>query len=195
MYEQPILDSKSVGDPARHLSLADLEQGLAALPGPPADRGRVALIIRKADGGRREILQRAVLTVEAGVPGDAWGRSVRPDPQAQLAVMQHDVAVLIAHGQPLALFGDNLFLDLDLSAANLPAGSRLRAGAALLEVTPKAHNGCRKFLARFGADALQFTAKPQWRPRNLRGIYLRVVESGEVKQDDAVEVIARACRE
>jgi len=106
--------------------------------------------------------------------------------------MQVDVAGLIANGQPLTLFGDNLFLDLDLSAANLPAGSRVRVGGATLEVTPKPHNGCRKFHARFGPEALRFVSKPDLRPRNFRGIYMRVVEPGEVALGDAVEVLARA---
>jgi MOSC domain-containing protein YiiM len=113
-----------------------------------------------------------------------------PDPDAQLAVMQRDVAELIANGQPLTLFGDNLFLDLDLSAENLPAGSRVRAGTALLAVTPKPHDGCRKFRARFGNDALRFVSKGELRHRNLRGIYMRVVEAGELGVGDAVELVA-----
>jgi MOSC domain-containing protein YiiM len=99
--------------------------------------------------------------------------------------------MLIANGQPAALFGDNLFLDLDLSAANLPAGSRVRVGRALLEVTPKPHNGCQKFRARFGDGALRLTAMAARRPRNLRGIYMRVVEEGEVRVEDAAVVVSR----
>jgi MOSC domain-containing protein YiiM len=125
------------------------------------------------------------------MPGDAWKRKTPDKPEAQLAVMQLGIAEFLANGQPLALFGDNLFLDLDLSAANLPIGSRLRAGGVLLEVTPKAHNGCRKFMGRFGNDALRFISQPAIRPLNLRGIYLRVIEDGEVAVGDAVEVVAR----
>lgn len=109
----------------------------------------------------------------------------------QLAVMQLDVAELIANGQPLALYGDNLFLDLDLSTRNLPLGSRVRAGDVVLEVTPAPHNGCRKFRARFGDEALRFVSSPSLRSRNLRGIYLRVVAAGEVACGDAVEVLSR----
>jgi MOSC domain-containing protein YiiM len=133
-----------------------------------------------------------VLTAAGGMPGDAWTRKIPVLPEAQLAVMQRDVAELIANGQPLVLFGDNVFLDLDLAAANLPIGSRLRAGAAHLEVTPKPHNGCHKFKARFGADALRLVAHPERRHRNLRGIYLKVVEDGAVAVGDAVEVLMRA---
>jgi MOSC domain-containing protein YiiM len=105
--------------------------------------------------------------------------------------MQRDVAELIANGQPLTLFGDNLFLDLDLSVSNLPTGSRVHVGGATLEVTPKPHNGCKKFHARFGPDALRFVSKPDLRHRNLRGIYMRVVQPGEAAPGDPVEVIAR----
>ena len=187
-----VLDSASVGDEATFLRFGTLAARLDALPPAPRDAGRVRLLVAREDAGRRVTHARVVLTVAGGMPGDAWARRPPAKSDAQLAVMQHDVATLVANGQPLALFGDNLFLDLDLSLANLPIGSRLRAGAALLEVTPKAHNGCRKFNARFGADALRFVSEPGRRHRNLRGIYLRVVEEGEVALGDVVEIVTRA---
>ena len=116
-----------------------------------------------------------------------------PEPRRdmQIAVMQKDVAELIANGQPLSLFGDCLILDLDLSAANLPPGSRVRAGGAILEVTPFPHNGCQKFRARFGEDALKFVSTKKLRHRNLRGIYMCVAKEGEVAIGDAVQVLSR----
>ena len=185
------IDSDSAGDPSLHRSLADLEAGLSALAGAPLDRGRVGTMVRRQPGGVREVLQQVQLTPEEGLPGDAWGRTPQPDPDAQLAVIQIDVAELIANGQPLPLFGDNLFLDLDLSTANLPAGSRVRVGQALLEVTPLPHNGCRKLSARFGSEALKFVSMRERRHLNLRGIYMRVVEAGEVRAGDPVEVVGR----
>jgi MOSC domain-containing protein YiiM len=98
---------------------------------------------------------------------------------------------LAVRSQPLDLFGVNLFLDLDLSTRNLPAGSRLREGEAVLEVTPLAHTDCLKFRGRFGDNALRFISKKELRHRNLRGIYMRVVEAGEVVLGDMVEVISR----
>ena len=187
----PIVDSTSTGDPARFLALDALAAGLGSLA-TPRDTGRVAaLVSRTSDGGRRERLERVLLTIAGGMPDDAWMRKSPGKPEAQLAVMQADVAALIANGQPLVLFGDNLFLDLDLSAANLPIGSRLRAGEVVLEVTPKAHNGCSKFKGRFGADALRFVAHPERRHLNLRGIYLRVVEEGALGVGDSVTVLFR----
>ncbi len=185
------MDSSSVGDPARYPALDHLETSLAALPDAPRDLGRIALLVRRGEGGLREQPDRVRLAPDTGLPGDAWGRRSEPNPEAQLTVMQIAVAELIAHGQPLSLFGDNLLLDLDLSAANLPIGSRVRVGEAILEVTPKPHNGCQKFRARFGPDALRFVSKPDLRHRNLRGIYMRVVQPGETAPGDPAEVISR----
>jgi MOSC domain-containing protein YiiM len=192
MPDVPIIDSKSMGDPARFRSLAELEGMLDALPPAPKDQGRVFMLVRKNREGRREILEQIVLSPAEGVPGDAWDRQAQPDEDSQLAVMQRDVAELVANGQPLTLFGDNLFLELDLSARSLPPGSRVRVGSALLEVTPLAHNGCLKFRGRFGDHALRFVSKADLRPRNLRGIYMRTVEAGEVRPGDPVQVIFRA---
>ncbi len=188
---QPVVDSQSMGDPTRFLSVAELEARLAALPAAPTSAGQVALIVRKGDGGRRQTPGRVMLAPNDGVPGDAWGRKPGRHPEMALAVMQRDVAELIANGQPLTLFGDNVFVDLDLSTANLPAGSRLRAGDVELEVTPAPHDGCRKFRGRFGADALRFVAARHLRPLNLRGIYLRVVSGGAIACGDAIAVVSR----
>jgi MOSC domain-containing protein YiiM len=185
------IDSSSIGDPARFRPLAELERMLTDLPRLNKDQGRVALLMKRVKDGRREVLREAVLAPDAGVPGDAWGRASRPNPEMQIAVMELDVARLIANDQPLTLFGDCLVLDLDLSSGNLPAGSRLRVGGAVLEVTPEPHNGCRKFRARFGDAALRFVSMPALRDRNLRGIYMRVISAGTVKPGDPVEVIAR----
>ena len=98
-------------------------------------------------------------------------------------------AALVAAGQPLTRFGDNLYVDLDLSAANLPFGTRIRVGSALVEMTPYPHNGCAKFNARFGNDALRLVQRKETRDQNYRGVYWRVVEPGEIAVGDAIEVV------
>jgi len=180
-----------LGDAARHLPLATLEVGLAALPAAPRDAGRVALIVRRHPDGRRETPASVRLTLEEGVPGDGWTRRPPRDPEAQLAVIRRDVAELIANGQPITHFGDNLFVDLDLSAANLPCGTRLRVGEAIVEVTAKPHNGCRKFAQRFGGDALRLVQAPATRDQNLRGIYWKVVAPGEASAGAPITVLSR----
>jgi len=181
-----------MGDPTAYRTLEDLHAAFATLPVPPRSAGRVALLVRRGSGGVREAPLAIRLTVGGGVPGDSWGRQSAPNPEMQIAVMQMGVAEMVANGQSPLLFGDSLFLDLDLSVANLPSGSRLRIGDALLEVTPMPHNGCRKFRGRFGGDALRFVSEPPLRDRRLRGIYMRVVADGEVTCGDAVEVLSRA---
>ncbi len=186
------IDSASVGDPSRFHALDYLQHALAERPLAPSDAGELSLIIRRVDGGVREPLERTMLTRDAGVPGDAWGRAADREAVAQITVMEMDVARLVANGQSEGLFGDQLFVTLDLSAGNLPVGSLVRIGAALLEVTPQPHNGCAKFRARFGGDALRFVSMKELRDRNLRGIYMRVVEDGEAAVGDAVTVVTRS---
>lgn len=180
------------GDPARYLSTAELEVGLRALLPPPKDAGRLTFIVRRPTKESREVLRRARLSPEGGLPGDGWSQKVSPDPTAQLAVMQTGVAELVANGQSLALFGDNLFVDLDLSEANLPVGSRLRVGGAVVEVTSMPHDGCHKFNQRFGSDALRFVNKKPTRHLNLRGIFWHVIEAGEIEVGSPVQVLSRS---
>ena len=180
-----------VGDAARHLSMAELQAGVQALPKAPSDLGIVTLIVcRQADGARRTPEQ-AHLTPEEGVPGDGWNRRPPRDPDGQIAVIRRDVAELIANGQPLTFFGDNFIVELDLSAGNLPPGTRLGVGEAVVEVTAKPHNGCLKFRDRFGKDALSLVQAPETRHWNLRGIYWKVVQGGRVAQASPIRVLSR----
>jgi MOSC domain-containing protein YiiM len=171
--------------------LAALEDGLRALPAASAAEGRVALLVRRGADGVRELLKSAHLTPDEGLPGDDWTRRPPRDPAAQLAVMRRELAELIANGQPLTLFGDNLFVELDLRAASQPAGTQFRVGSAIVEVTPKPHNGCAKFRQRFGPDALRFVQAPATRDQNLRGVYWRVVADGEVRVGDPIARLTR----
>ncbi|MGE4652441.1 MAG: MOSC domain-containing protein [Myxococcota bacterium] len=181
------------GRRSRHLSGEELAAGLQNLA-PPGDVGSLALIVTRGDDGHRETPERTTLTPEGGVPGDAWFRDNPERMDTQVALMRVDVAELVAAGQPLTLFGDNLLVDLDLSLVNLPAGSRFRVGAAELEVTPEPHDGCLKFKQRFGGDALRFTAEPDYKDLRLRGIYAKVVLAGEVSVGDRIEVLSRGER-
>ena len=184
-------DESPRGDPERHLGSTALDASARVLPAPARDAGRLALIVRRLPTGARETPGEVHLSVEHGVPGDDWSRRPPRKPEAQLAVMRRDVAELIANGQVLTLFGDQLFVDLDVSAANLPVRTRLRVGEALVEMTPEPHNGCRKFQQRFGADALRFVQAKQTRDQNRHGVYWRVIEPGLARVGDAVEVVAR----
>ena len=187
----PIIGSDTVGDPACCRTFEELERLLNALSSAPKDNGSVTLLMSRREGGRRELLKSIRLEIDGGMPGDAWGRNAKRKLEAQLAAMQTDVAELISNGQPLELSGDNLYLALDLSNENLPTGSRIRIGGVLLEVTPMPHDGCKKFRARFGEAAHRFVCDRRLRHRNLRGIYFRVIEPGNVSVGDPAVVVSR----
>lgn len=191
MSQSHQLDSDSVGDPSRHVDLEALEAGLAGREPAPRDEGTMTHLVRRGRGGLREVLERAHLVRDGGLPGDRWGTKPR-NPLTSLTVMEEGVARLIANGQPLALFGDQIFVDLDLSRENLPAGSRVRLGSATLVVTPTPHEGCQKFRARFGTAALRLVSGKAHRHLNLRGVYMRVVQGGDIAVGDKVTVLDRS---
>ncbi|HXI27845.1 MAG TPA: MOSC domain-containing protein, partial [Vicinamibacterales bacterium] len=108
-------------------------------------------------------------------------------PAMQINVMSARVAALLAQDRsswPLA--GDQLFVDLDLGEANLPAGARLAIGDAVIEVTAEPHTGCGKFAERFGVEATTFVNAATRRDLRLRGINARVIQRGTIRRGDRV---------
>jgi len=178
----------------RHLSTQELEAGLSAIRLSPADAGIVELIVRRPSPGERELLDEGALDRIVGLVGDTWkDRSSSrtadggPHPDMQINVMNSRAIALIAQERERwHLAGDQLFVDLDLSEANLPPGTRLALGTAVIEVTDKPHTGCDKFVARFGMDAMRFVNSPIGRQMQLRGINAKVVQSGVVRRGDIV---------
>jgi MOSC domain-containing protein YiiM len=108
----------------------------------------------------------------------------------QLNIMNSRVIALLAQDKdrwPLA--GDQLFIDMDLSAENLPPGTRLALGSAMIEVTDQPHTGCKKFMERFGLDAMKFVNSPVGKQLHLRGINAKVVQPGLIQVGDVVKKI------
>lgn len=156
--------------------------------------------MRRPRTGAREVLEGAELDVKAGLVGDTWrvrASSRTPDrsphPDLQITLMNSRVAALIAGDRtrwPLA--GDQLYVDFDLSEANVPAGTRLAIGSSVVEITAEQHTGCRKFVERFGVEAMKFVNSRRGRELHLRGINARVVRPGVIRTGDAVRKIAPA---
>lgn len=180
------------GSKERHLTREQLVRRLAALPSAPRDRGPLELLVARGPRGERSLPQEVRLTPEEGMPGDRWALEDKYGPAYQLATTRADFARVIANGQPLHLHGDNLYVQLDLSAANLPTGSLCRLGGALLRVTAQPHNGCKKWVQRFGLAAMHLNLDPDYRALHLRGIYFQVVEAGRVRVGDDLVVLERA---
>jgi MOSC domain-containing protein YiiM len=169
-----------------HLELSALDAGLDEIRQAPTDAGTVELVIRRPSVDEREVLTEAQIDTVAGIVGDRW-RGTGADPDRQVTVMNARVVALLAQSRerwPLA--GDQLYVDLDISDQNLPPGTRIQVGTAVLEVTAAPHRGCKKFAARYGLDALRFVNSEVGYALNLRGINTRVVEGGVVRPGDAV---------
>ena len=176
-----------------YLDTEDLSAGLAGIQASPRDVGTVELVVRRPAEGEREVLEEGVLDLERGLLGDDWSdrndrRGRTPNPGTQVTLMNARTITLLAGDdrERWALAGDQLYVDLDLSKDNLPPGTRLGVGSAVLEVSDVPHTGCDKFTARFGSAATRFVNKPPGRDLRLRGMNTRVVQPGTVRPGDEI---------
>ena len=177
--------------------MEELEAGLEAILQAPKDNGVLRLICRRPDVEEREVLQEGELDVAEGLKGDNW--NVRPSkrttdgsphPDMQINIMNARVIELLAQDESRwRLAGDQLFIDMDLSKENLPTGTRLSLGTAVIEVSAQPHTGCKKFATRFGVDAVKFVNSPEAKKMCLRGINAKVVQSGIIRPGDVARKI------
>ncbi len=181
----------------KHVTMAELEAGLENIRQSPTDAGVLELIVRRPQVEAREVLEEGELHLAEGLVGDNWktrGSSQTVDgsahPDMQLNIMNARVIALLApKKERWALAGDQLYMDLDLSAENVPPGTRLSLGEAVIEVTDQPHTGCKKFAARFGLDALKFISSPIGKQLQLRGINAKVIRSGAIRIGDTVKKV------
>jgi hypothetical protein len=177
---------------AKQLSKEELEDGLDHIFKSPKDKGVLELIVRRPDVDQREVLEQGRLDTEHGLVGDNWrakGSRHTPDgsanPDMQLNIMNARVVALVASDPDRRqLAGDQLYIDMDLSPENLPPGTQLTIGDAIVEVTEPPHTGCKKFAERFGTDAVVFVNNGLGKRLNFRGICAKVVRSGDISAGD-----------
>jgi hypothetical protein len=173
----------------KHLAMEELEASLDHLRDAPKNDGVVELIVRRPRVDEREVLELAELDPLKGLIGDSWcfrGSSKTadggPHPEMQINIINSRIAALVAQEKERwSLAGDQLYIDMDLSKENLPAGTHLEIGSAVLEVSPLPHTGCHKFVARFGLDAMKFVNSTVGKQLCLRGINAKVVQAGVVR--------------
>ena len=179
-----------------HMTIAQLEVGLAEVGRSPTGEGTLELIVRRPVSEEREVLETATLTVEEGLVGDNWNQRPSnrtedggPHPDMQLNLINSRFLALIA-GDPkrMELAGDQLAVDLSLGSDDLPPWSRIRIGGAVIQVTDQPHTGCAKFTRRFGLDAFHLLKTEVGQAMNLRGICTRVVVPGTIRRGDPVTV-------
>ena len=178
----------------KHLSMETLIAGLEEVRQSPAAIGVLELIVRRPRTDFREVVEVAELDFVEGLVGDGWKtrRSSKTDDgsaelERQLTVTNARLMALVAqekrHWPPA---GDQLYVDFDLSADNAPPGTRLSIGAAVIQVTETPHNGCKKFAARYGLDALKFISSPVGKHLRLRGVNAKVISAGTIRAGDSV---------
>ena len=185
-------------DAANHFSAAQLEQGIENILATPKDDGELKLIVQRPEVDQRKTPQQARLDVEQGLVGDNWlqrGSRHMPDgaadPDMQLNIMNARVVDTVAGSEDRwALAGDQLFIDMDLSPENLPPGTQLQLGDAVIEITEPPHTGCKKFAARFGVDAMVFVNSGRGKELNFRGINAKVVTSGDIQVGDVARKLS-----
>ncbi|HAW52085.1 MAG TPA: MOSC domain-containing protein [Flavobacteriales bacterium] len=177
-----------------HKSTAELEEKLDYIRKSPSNNGVLNLIVRRPDVDMREELERAVLNPEEGLVGDSWVK--RPGSKTNDNSPNRDMQLTIMNSRAIDVIcddksswkeaGDQLFIDLNLEETNLPSGSQLSIGSAIVQVTSIPHNGCKKFARRFGVDAVVFVNSETGKKLHLRGINARVVKPGIIQKGDLV---------
>lgn len=182
----------------KHLTMEELEAGLDEIRQAPKDEGVLQLIVRRPQIEEREVLDEGELDPLEGLVGDSWklrSSSRTPDgsphPEMQVNIMNARVTALVAQDKERwQLAGDQLYIDLDLSDENLPPGTQLAIGSAVLEVTPPPHLGCKKFVSRFGLDAMKFVNSTVGRELHLRGINAKVIRGGKIRVGEVVKKLS-----
>lgn len=186
-------------DPSQRSAFASRAECDAALPhilAAPRDGAAIDSLCFRPAYGERRFPDQLHLTVAGGIADERWLKAPwltlpdgSPDPRIQVSILPRRVMDLCWRDRDTTVHpGDTMVADLDMSEANLPAGTRLRVGSAVLEVSDKFNTGCAKWRDRYGADSLAWINHKPNRPLRLRGVLCRIVQDGVINASDQIHV-------
>lgn len=159
------------------------------LPDDPVLEGCVKQLVLRPEHDARQLRQRLVLSPEGGIEGDRWSADPERKTGTQISLIRRAVLRSFARSnEHAAESGDNIEVELDLTEANLPVGTRLEIGSAVLEVSAEPHVPCAKFQERFGKRAAQRVARANRRGLRGRGVLCSVLQAGEISVGDTILV-------
>ncbi len=176
---------------------ADAASLAAALPhvlAAPRTGGPIRLLCARPKPNQRTFPESLTLTRATGVIDDYEASRPwlvlpdgSPDPRNQVSLISARVLDLVWRSRNPRLHpGDNIAVDLDLSHANLPTGTLLKAGTAILRVSDEPNDGCAKWKVRCGRDAHTWVRAKATADQRLRGLYCSVEQDGVVTLVDRI---------
>ena len=176
------------------MDFEELQTKIDFINAAPHDRGAIYQLCIRPCEGERLFSDSLNLSVTEGVIGDRWKHHTwmhlqdgSPDPRLQVCILQKRVLDLVwTDRQNTPHPADNIIVDMNLSVSNLPSGSRLQAGSAILEVSDVFNTGCAKWKARYGEASLRWINYSDNRHHRLRGVLCRVISDGQVSHDDVL---------
>lgn len=176
------------------ITRAVLDAALPFVLAAPRDDAPIALLCTRPALGQRAFPASIRLTKAEGIPGERWLTQSwlrlpdgRPDPRNQVSLLPSRVMDIAWQNRDTAPHpGDPIVADLDMTEANLPVGTLIGVGSAVLRVSDVPNLGCVKWKVRYGSDALAWVAAdPALR---LRGVLCSVEQDGEVTLNDRLQV-------
>jgi hypothetical protein len=180
--------------PTNPVTAKELAAALPAILAAPRDAGVTRLLCSRPKPNHRTFPQTLTFTRASGVAGDFESSRPwltlpdgSPDPRNQVSIMSWQVLDLVWRDRDrVAHPGDNIAVDMNLTAHNLPVGTLLAAGTAILRVSDEPNDGCVKWKVRSGRAAYDWSTRDDHLPLRLRGVYCSVEQDGEMHLGDTL---------
>ena len=172
----------------------ELDQALPHVMAAPRNDGPVEMLCYRPQSGQRVFTERLRLTRNGGIEGDyemsrPWLKlpDGSPDPRIQVSILPSRVLNRVwRNREPTTHPGDQVVADFNLSLENLPTGTLIRAGTAMLRVSDVWNDGCIKWKMRCGRPAYDWVRAAEHAVLRLRGIFCSIAEDGEVAVGDRI---------